>query len=106
MADFVGHELFDKRRAKVRHGEHALVDHDQSAAFVAVPAEIGFGNGELGVGKGPEPLTVDGDRLANRADHLAGEVGVLGEGDAAYLNGPRLAEKFLITGAAQESEIA
>src|SRR5206468_12881948 len=44
MANLVGHQIIDISVCGLGHVEDALVDHDQVAALVAVPAEVGLGD--------------------------------------------------------------
>ena len=112
MTGFVGDEVLDVALADVRHAEDALVDHDQGAALVAVPAEIRFDDGEIGLRDRGRSAAVVRDDLGDRLEHEAGVMFVFGEGEAVQAHrrqaGQRrgLGGEFDEAGAAQEGEVA
>src|SRR5262249_35060160 len=102
----------DEVLREVGQGEHALVDHDEAGALVAVPGEKGLRDAELGERVGPDPAAVEWDGLADPADHFLRVVGVFREGIAGDLHrrtalaGLHFADELLVTGATEQSEVA
>ena len=90
----------------MRHAEDALVDHDQAAALVAVPAEVRLDDGELRIGVGAEPAVVDGECLGDGFQSLLGVELVFGQGEDADAGAAGLAQVFLEAGAANQGEVA
>ena len=113
VAGLVRDEVIDEAAGDLRQAENALVDHDQHAALVAVPAEKRLGHGEVVVRVRPEPLAVHGQGVAGDAERLLGVVFVLrqgqdvdadrvGDADARLQDGGEL----VVLGAAQKGEVA
>src|SRR5207302_8019499 len=83
-----------------------MVDHHQAAAFVPVPAEVRFGDGELGIRVGAEPFVVDRNRIAGPADHGTCVVLVLRNGEATHGDAAHLLCDLYVIAAAGEGEMA
>src|SRR5262249_15631299 len=90
---------------QVLHSEDTRVDQDEAGAFVAVPAEVRFGDGELRIGVRPEPPNVRGQRFAGALDHEAGVVFVFGVGQTSYLNVAALSGELAVAGTTQNGEV-
>src|SRR5437763_15099749 len=104
VAELMRDEVFDEAAGNMRRRENALINHDQSGALVAVPAEVGLDDGELGVRIRPKPAFVDRKRLAGPADHFARIMRVLGQSQTAYWLGSDLGGERLETGTADPRE--
>ena len=98
VAKLVLEEVGGVGAGEVGHAKHAVVDHDEAATLVAVPAEGAFDDGKLGIGVTAEPLVVHGDGVAGGlAEDFAVE-GVLGQMEAADLDAVGLAPLLLEAG--------
>src|SRR6185437_6899507 len=106
MTGCLSDEVIDERLGQVRHAEDARVDHDETGAFVAVPSEIRFDDGELRIRIGAEPARVDGQSLLGALDHETRVMLVFGSGEAAYLDVATLPGELAEAGAAHDGEIA
>src|SRR5262249_54702512 len=106
VADLVRHQAVHEVAGDVRHGHDALVDHDQAAALVAVPAEVRFDHREVGEGRGAEPAAVDGDGLTGDAHQFTTVELVTVEGEAVHAHRTGLARELLEAGAAKQGEVA
>ena len=106
VQDLVGDEVINVSAAHVRHLKYAVIDHDQRAAFVAIPGKEPFRNREVLVRIWPEPPGIGGDGFRRDPDHFLREERMLGQGQDAQRHAVDLADVLLEPVAGQQREIA